>query len=129
MGNNRFPWKNQLFKQGMAKQNQLRVFPKRTQLDKQALPVAIDERIPQWLRRQQESGVFIKQRNRITNRTAYLSHTIHGELFSLKLVEFFLDLRKGQPAQAIKKIMQVVAGGDGASLENELLVSHVVGQC
>ena len=124
MRSDRFSCINQLFQQRMAKKHQLSLFPQRAQADKQALPVARLQRLPERRRRQQEGGVLVKHRQRVAHRAAQRGHAGGGNFGGLKLVEPLLDFGKAHPAQAVEEIVQVVAGGHACMLKDELLVSH-----
>ena len=122
MGGNALARRHQLFQQRVAKQNQLRLRPQRTQGDKQARPVFGHQRVPQGVGRLQKGGVFVKHGNAVARRTAHAVDAAARNLLGLQHVEPGFGVGKMQPAQAIKKVVQAFARGHLARAVDESLI-------
>ena len=93
----------------MSKQHQVSLAPKRTQCDKQGVPVFGHQRLPQCIRCLQESGVFVKYRECVARRSTHGLDAGQGNLSCLQLVQALLGVRKMHPAQTIEEVVQTIA--------------------
>jgi hypothetical protein len=76
-----------------------------------------------------KSGVFVKDRQPVACRAAHRLDTGRRNLRGLQLVEAPLGQGKLQPAQAVKKVMQSIAGGYLTGAMDESLIGLPGGQC
>ena len=108
----------------MAEKHELRVAPHRPQRNKELVPVSRHQRIPERLRGDQKSRVFIKHRQRVPHCPAQGLHASLRDLSRLQLIQFGFGLWKGDPAQPIKEVVQVVTGGNRPGFTNKLFVGQ-----
>ena len=119
---------HQLFQQRMAKDLDAHLRPLITLANKQVLPIARAQGLPQAIGCLQQQRVFVEHGERVAQGTALLAHALAGYFLRLQLVQAAFAAAKAQPAQAVEKVMQVVAGGDALLGMDEGFVGQAFGQ-
>ena len=119
---------DQLFQQRMAKDLDAHLRPLITLTNKQVLPIARAQGLPQAIGCLQQQRVFVEHGERVAQGTTLLANALASDFLRLQLVQTAFAATKAQPAQAIEKIMQPLPHRALLAAENKALVGFSGGQ-